>query len=114
MAIEVKWNEYGAAYTEAEFAEGPHAGTKVTIYVDNLKLSLLQAGFVKIDDDVREELGLKLPDLELERDEERQIGPAILRGFTGDPAILAAAMELWDAVTHPGASRIDWYTGEPL
>ena len=112
--VQVRFDDTGAAYAEAEFAEGPHAGTKVTIYVDNLKLSLLQAGFVKIDDDVREKLGLKLPDLELERDEVRQIGPAVLRGFTNDPAILAAAMELWDAVTHPGASRIDWYTGEPL
>ncbi len=114
MPIEVKWNEYGAAFAEATFAEGPNAGIRIPVYIDNLKLSLLQAGFVSIDPTVRDDLGLELPDLELERDEMRLIGPAVLRGFTTDPAILAAALELWDAVTYPGASRIDWYTGEPL
>jgi len=107
-------NEYGAAYVRAKFNQGAHAGVEVSIYDCSQKLSILQAGFVALESDEIEELDPPPPALMLQRDDLRQIGPLLLTHHTDDPAIVQAAMEMWDALTSPGESRIDWYTGEPL
>lgn len=107
-------NEWGASYVRAKFSQGAHAGLEVSIYACSQKLSILQAGFVSLESQEIEELDPPLPTLMLQRDELRQIGPMLLTGYTDDPAIVQAAMEMWDALNSPGSSRIDWYTGEPL
>ncbi len=112
--IELLENEHGAYHVRAKFGQGAHAGQEVTIFADMQKLSILQAGIVQLDSSELESLGIELPTLMMPRDEFRQIGPAIFDNGTDDPAILNAALEMWDALNEPGSSRRDWYTGEPL
>lgn len=112
--MDVLRDEWGASYVRAKFSRGAHAGLEVEIYQCSQKLSLLQAGFVTLEYDKVGELDPPLPVLMLQRDDARQIGPAMLDHHTDDPAILNAALEMWDALNEPGSSRRDWYTGEAL
>lgn len=112
--IEVEENEYEAYFVRAQFSRGEHAGKEVLIYYDLQKLSILQQGIVQLDGDELREAGITLAPVEMPYDELRGIGPETFEKGTDDPAILNAALEMWDACNSPGSSRIDWYTGEPL
>lgn len=111
MAIEIKYSEFGRAYVEVAFSRGEHAGQIVRVDGGRQKLSILQAGFVSIGEEWEDEL----PPAIVPDNPALGIPPGLLAGgFTDDPAILNAALELWDAETYPGASRVHWLTGEPL
>ncbi len=112
--VELLLNEHGAYYVLAKFGQGEYIGTEVTVYVDMQKLSVLQKGIVQLSASELEGKGVKLPEVSMPRDELRQIGPATFSSSTDDPAILNAALEMWDALNEPGSSRRDWYTGEAL